>query len=125
MGISKQNLPIPAVRMDLVGVLCIETSHYVAFSRVGSVGEEHWVLFDSMADREGASDGYNIPQVSSCPEIARWLTPEGFQQLRALIEEKNVDSLPKYLQRLLNDSYICFYVWPDAELYGNRSEVSC
>ena len=46
---------------SLTAVLCIETSHYVAFVRTLS-GE--WVFFDSMADREGYSNGYNVPIVS-------------------------------------------------------------
>ncbi|WKY02160.1 hypothetical protein Q1695_015853 [Nippostrongylus brasiliensis] len=52
----------PAVhRMVLSAVLCIETSHYVAFVRSLS---GRWLFFDSMADREGLSDGFNVPQVS-------------------------------------------------------------
>nr|CDJ90722.1 Hypothetical protein CBG09948 [Haemonchus contortus] len=47
-------------RMVLSAVLCIETSHYVAFVRSLS---GRWLFFDSMADREGLSDGFNVPQV--------------------------------------------------------------
>ncbi|EYB93723.1 hypothetical protein Y032_0179g714 [Ancylostoma ceylanicum] len=46
-------------RMVLSAVLCIETSHYVAFVRSLS---GRWLFFDSMADREGLSDGFNVPQ---------------------------------------------------------------
>ena len=44
----------------LSAVLCIETSHYVAFVRSVT---GRWLFFDSMADREGLSDGFNVPQV--------------------------------------------------------------
>jgi len=33
-------------------VLCIETSHYVSFVKYGPENE-HWMFFDSMADRHG------------------------------------------------------------------------
>ena len=37
-----------AVELELLSVLCIETSHYVCFSRDN---EGRWLFFDSMADR--------------------------------------------------------------------------
>jgi len=37
-------------RLQLLSVLCIETSHYVCFTRVT---ENDWVFFDSMAERLG------------------------------------------------------------------------
>lgn len=42
--------------MELFAVLCIETSHYVAFVKYGSA-DSAWLFFDSMADRDGACDG--------------------------------------------------------------------
>ena len=33
--------------LDLLSVICIETSHYVCFTR----SEDRWVFFDSMANR--------------------------------------------------------------------------
>lgn len=51
----------PRQRMELFAVLCIETSHYVAFVKYGS-GDSAWLFFDSMADRDG---GFEIkPNVS-------------------------------------------------------------
>ena len=39
---------------QLLSVLCIETSHYVCFTRItGSSGKDEWVFFDSMAERQG------------------------------------------------------------------------
>jgi len=37
-------------KLQLLSVLCIETSHYVCFTRVT---ENEWVFFDSMAERLG------------------------------------------------------------------------
>lgn len=44
---------IPRVYMELFAVVCIETSHYVAFTRCGSGADATWCFFDSMADRKG------------------------------------------------------------------------
>lgn len=42
----------PRQQMELFAVLCIETSHYVAFVKYGSAPSS-WLFFDSMADRDG------------------------------------------------------------------------
>ena len=39
--------------MELFAVVCIETSHYVAFVKAGTGSDAQWIFFDSMADREG------------------------------------------------------------------------
>ena len=39
--------------MELVAVVCIETSHYVSFVRCGDSPRAPWGFFDSMADRQG------------------------------------------------------------------------
>ena len=41
-------------RLRLLSVLCIETSHYVCFTRVQGSGTNEWVFFDSMAERPGS-----------------------------------------------------------------------
>lgn len=38
--------------MQLFGVLCIQTSHYVSFVKYGP-DSNSWFFFDSMADRYG------------------------------------------------------------------------
>ena len=43
--------------MELFAVVCIETSHYVAFTRCGSGADATWCFFDSMADRKGEAEG--------------------------------------------------------------------
>lgn len=59
-------------KMELFAVLCIETSHYVSFVKYGP-NTEDWIFFDSMADRQGEMDGYNIPEVHPCPEVGEYL----------------------------------------------------
>ncbi|KAM6922029.1 ubiquitin carboxyl-terminal hydrolase CYLD [Xenentodon cancila] len=59
-------------RLELFAVLCIETSHYVSFVKHGPNSQD-WIFFDSMADREGERDGYNIPEVRACPEVGEYL----------------------------------------------------
>ena len=40
-------------KMELFAVVCIETSHYVAFVKCGVGAKAPWCFFDSMADRKG------------------------------------------------------------------------
>ncbi|XP_028261593.1 ubiquitin carboxyl-terminal hydrolase CYLD [Parambassis ranga] len=98
-------------RMSLFAVTCIETSHYVSFVRHGPLPID-WLFFDSMADREGGENGFNIPQVRACPEVGRFLT---------LTEEElsrvDVASLREPARRLLCDSYMCLYHSPELSLY--------
>ncbi|TRZ25329.1 hypothetical protein HGM15179_001746, partial [Zosterops borbonicus] len=42
---------VPSQKMELFAVLCIETSHYVAFVKYGR-DDSAWLFFDSMADRD-------------------------------------------------------------------------
>lgn len=51
---------IPCQKMELFAVLCIETSHYVAFVKYGK-GDSAWLFFDSMADRDGTSLLFWVP----------------------------------------------------------------
>ncbi|XP_053324475.1 ubiquitin carboxyl-terminal hydrolase CYLD-like [Spea bombifrons] len=98
--------------MELYAVLCIETSHYVAFIRLCSQNPPLWVFFDSMADREGGENGFNIPRVTPCPEVTEYLemTPEQLQQ-------EDPKNMPTYVRRLLSDAYMCLYYSPDLSLY--------
>ena len=45
--------PVPRIFMELFAVVCIETSHYVAFVKAGPGQNAPWCFFDSMADRKG------------------------------------------------------------------------
>lgn len=105
---------IPRVYMELFAVVCIETSHYVAFTRCGSGPDATWCFFDSMADRKGEQHGYNIPRVTECGDLMQWVGEEGSQMLHALTDNKALPDLPR---RLLCDAYMCFYHSPKVAMY--------
>lgn len=44
-------------------------SHYVSFVKCGTEPDSPWCFFDSMADRKGEQDGYNIPEVVAVPNL--------------------------------------------------------
>jgi len=97
---------IPRVCMDLFAVLCIETSHYVCFVKCGQDTDAPWCFFDSMADRKGEQNGYNIPEVIMFDEFQFWTSERGISQLLNLKDERN---LPEMARRLICDAYLCFY----------------
>ncbi|KAM4744312.1 ubiquitin carboxyl-terminal hydrolase CYLD isoform 2-T2 [Anableps anableps] len=109
-GMGRQG-GFPRQRMELFAVLCIETSHYVAFVKYGSA-DSAWLFFDSMADRDGGQNGFNIPQVSPCPEVEPYLkmTPEELHTL-------DPKSIQGQARRLLCDAYMCMYQSPTMSLY--------
>ncbi|KAM4721634.1 ubiquitin carboxyl-terminal hydrolase CYLD isoform 2-T2 [Rhinophrynus dorsalis] len=102
---------IPYQKMDLFAVLCIETSHYVAFVKYGR-DDSAWVFFDSMADRDGGQNGFNIPQVTPCPEVGEYLKMS-LEELHAL-DSRNIQGCAR---RLLCDAYMCMYQSPTMSLY--------
>ncbi|CAH1109155.1 unnamed protein product [Psylliodes chrysocephalus] len=106
----------PRLFMELFAVICIETSHYVAFVKCGVGHEAPWCFFDSMADRLGERNGFNIPEMVACPDISRWLSDDTI--CKQLHEEFPVDRhLPEHARRLLCDAYICMYQSPDVMMY--------
>ncbi|XP_062372200.1 ubiquitin carboxyl-terminal hydrolase CYLD isoform X2 [Sardina pilchardus] len=98
-------------RLELFAVTCIETSHYVSFVRHGPQPTD-WLFFDSMADREGGENGFNVPQVKACPEVGRYLSLSE-EELSRL----DPASLRDTVRRLLCDSYMCLYHCPQISLY--------
>ncbi|XP_044751423.1 ubiquitin carboxyl-terminal hydrolase CYLD isoform X2 [Coccinella septempunctata] len=114
--IMENHVKPPRLFMELFAVICIETSHYVAFVKCGVGHEAPWCFFDSMADRKGERNGYNIPEMVACPDISRWLSDEGV--CRELHEEYPNDKfLPEHARRLLCDAYICMYQSSDVMMY--------
>uniref|UniRef100_A0A671FHR8 Ubiquitin carboxyl-terminal hydrolase CYLD n=1 Tax=Rhinolophus ferrumequinum TaxID=59479 RepID=A0A671FHR8_RHIFE len=101
---------IPCQKMELFAVLCIETSHYVAFVKYGK-DDSAW-LFDSMADRDGGQNGFNIPQVTPCPEVGEYLkmSPEDLHSL----DSRRIQGCAR---RLLCDAYMCMYQSLSMSLY--------
>ncbi|CAH2067129.1 unnamed protein product, partial [Iphiclides podalirius] len=102
-----ETCPVPRVYMELFAVLCIETSHYVAFVKTGVGQDAPWCFFDSMADRKGERNGYNIPEIVCLPELGAWLGEEGGRERQP----------PAHAKRLLADAYMCFYRSPDVAMY--------
>ncbi|XP_015748240.1 PREDICTED: ubiquitin carboxyl-terminal hydrolase CYLD-like isoform X3 [Acropora digitifera] len=109
---EKQFLP-GKQKMDLFAVVCIETSHYVAFVKCGTTPDSPWCFFDSMADRKGEKNGYNIPAVTPCPEAVEWLSKDPKEILAA----KERGEVPDKVRRLLGDGYLCMYQNLDMTMY--------
>jgi ubiquitin thioesterase CYLD len=60
-------------KLNLFAVLCIETSHYVAFVKCHKPDQQHeWVFFDSMSDR--LHNEKNVPCVSRAFNFDRWIS---------------------------------------------------
>lgn len=106
---------VPRLFMELFAVICIETSHYVSFVKSGSGQDSPWVFFDSMADRKGERDGYNIPSMVAVPDLPSWLSEEGARQLH----ETNINDkhLPEFAKRLYCDAYLMLYQSTEMMMY--------
>ncbi|XP_036969886.1 ubiquitin carboxyl-terminal hydrolase CYLD [Acanthopagrus latus] len=90
-------------KLELFAVLCIETSHYVSFIKYGP-GSQDWIFFDSMADREGERDGFNIPEVQACPEVGRYLEMSPAELANQVPRE-----MEGVAKRLFCDAYMYLY----------------
>ncbi|XP_061921844.1 ubiquitin carboxyl-terminal hydrolase CYLD [Entelurus aequoreus] len=98
-------------KMVLFAVTCIETSHYVSFVKYGPLPSD-WLFFDSMADRKGGENGFNVPLVKPCPEVDSY-----FSLSQEELSRVDPASLQEPARRLLCDSYMCFYHSPELSLY--------
>lgn len=108
---SRGSQQVPREKMELFAVLCIETSHYVSFVKYGPENE-HWMFFDSMADRHGGENGFNIPTVTLCPEVAKYLDLP--LAMLALQQPRDMDGVAK---RLFCDAYMYMYQSKKMALY--------
>nr|XP_056710709.1 ubiquitin carboxyl-terminal hydrolase CYLD-like [Euleptes europaea] len=105
------SLRVPREKLELFAVLCIETSHYVSFVKYGPE-RENWMFFDSMADRHGDESGFNIPTVTLCPEVAKYLE----MPVAALAMEQPRD-MEGVAKRLFCDAYMYMYQSKKMALY--------
>lgn len=105
---------IPRVCMDLFAVLCIETSHYVCFVKCGKDPDAPWCFFDSMADRRGEQNGYNIPEVLLFDDFSFWTSDKG---VNYLLNHRDDKLLPEMARRLICDAYLCFYQYSGLTTY--------
>lgn len=71
-----------------------------------------FLMIVHVAFSSGGQNGFNIPQVSPCPEVEAYLkmTPE---ELHAL----DPKSIQGQARRLLCDAYMCMYQSPTMSLY--------
>uniref|UniRef100_A0A6G1SE33 ubiquitinyl hydrolase 1 n=1 Tax=Aceria tosichella TaxID=561515 RepID=A0A6G1SE33_9ACAR len=111
---KKKHREIPRIYMELFAVLCIETSHYVCFVKCGPGPDAPWCFFDSMADRKGEQDGYNIPEVLLFDEFAFWTSDNGVSYL---LNHRDDKLLPEMARRLICDAYLCFYQYNELTTY--------
>ncbi|XP_055684560.1 ubiquitin carboxyl-terminal hydrolase CYLD [Lutzomyia longipalpis] len=113
--IMAEHCPVPRLFMELFAVVCIETSHYVAFVKAGSGQDAPWCFFDSMADRKGELNGYNIPEMVSVTDLPQWLSEDSARTLHEAAS--NDKMLPDHAKRLLCDAYMCMYQSTDVMMY--------
>lgn len=98
-------------KLHLFAVLCIETSHYVSFIKHGPNSED-WIFFDSMADRQGERDGFNIPEVQACPEVAMYLEMSPSELANQVPRD-----MKGVAKRLFCDAYMYLYQSTSLSLY--------
>lgn len=111
---SIKDREIPRIYMDLFAVLCIETSHYVCFVKCGQEPDSPWCFFDSMADRRGEQNGYNIPEILLFDEFPFWTSDKGVSYL---LNHRDDKLLPEMARRLVCDAYLCFYQYSGLTSY--------
>lgn len=104
-GYLGRSMPHALIRdkLELFAVLCIETSHYVSFIKHGPDSKD-WIFFDSMADREGEVDGFNIPEVHACPEVGTYL-----EMSPAELANQVPRDMKGVAKRLFCDAYMYLY----------------
>ncbi|XP_051233183.1 ubiquitin carboxyl-terminal hydrolase CYLD [Dicentrarchus labrax] len=98
-------------KLELFAVLCIETSHYVSFIKHGPNSQD-WIFFDSMADRQGEKDGFNIPEVHHCPEVGMYM-----EMSPAELANQVPRDMKGVAKRLFCDAYMYLYQSTNMCLY--------
>ena len=61
----------------------------------------------------GEQSGYNIPEVTPCPDLFTWLSDQYYSE----IVNKQDKDLPEHMRRLICDAYICMYQSPSMMRY--------
>ncbi|XP_037814461.1 ubiquitin carboxyl-terminal hydrolase CYLD isoform X3 [Lucilia sericata] len=113
--VMAEHMNVPRLYMELFAVVCIETSHYVTFVKAGSGPDAPWCFFDSMADRKGEQNGYNIPKMITVPDLPQWLSEDGARTVNET--SSNDKMLPEHAKRLFCDAYMCMYQSTDVMMY--------
>ena len=115
-------------KLKLLSVICIETSHYVCYTRSG----DKWLFHDSMADRlckinhiinlllimiYSIDDMYNVPRVVDVTAgLQEWIYSPTASEDRLM--NTPARDIPEYVCRFTQNIYMCVYVNPDLDLYG-------
>ncbi|XP_011409920.1 PREDICTED: ubiquitin carboxyl-terminal hydrolase CYLD-like isoform X2 [Amphimedon queenslandica] len=110
LGTSDANI---LSKMELLSVICIETSHYVCYTRAG----DKWLFHDSMADR--LHDMYNVPRVVDVTAgLQEWIySPTASEDQLMNTPARDI---PEYVRIFTQDIYMCVYVNPDLDMYGDN-----
>ncbi|XP_072263127.1 ubiquitin carboxyl-terminal hydrolase CYLD-like isoform X1 [Pyxicephalus adspersus] len=95
-------------KLELLGVLCIKTNHFVSFVKYGP-GKNSWVFFNSMSGKIGTGIGGNVPTVRACPQIGDYLSMS--EEEFGAIDFTKMDPLSK---RFFSDIYMCIYQSPES-----------
>ncbi|CAF4695930.1 unnamed protein product [Rotaria sp. Silwood1] len=105
-------------KLNLFAVLCVETSHYVAFVKCKQQNQQHeWLFFDSMSDR--IHNEKNIPLVNHIPDFDRWIDDaeqdkyffQGLDRIRSQTRpsSQKFDENAMRQLRLFRDGIVFFY----------------
>jgi hypothetical protein len=95
-------------KLNLFAVLCIETSHYVAFVKCHKANQQHeWIFFDSMSDR--INNSTNVPCVRRVPDFDEWIK-----------EAENNDNYFEDLDRRRNQRKPTSQVFDEVEMWRLR-----
>ena len=81
----------------------------IDFAQLTENKDVHFELFVT-----GEKHGYNIPEVTSAPNVSNWLTEEGIKLINSCRDDK---MLPDHAKRLICDGYMCFYQSPQVMMY--------
>lgn len=61
----------------------------------------------------GEQNGYNIPEIVACPDLASWLG----EDVSCLRLPPKAAQMPEPARRLLCDAYLCLYQSSDVMMY--------
>ena len=129
---TERAVDISARELELLSVICIETSRYVCFTREVKTGK--WIFFDSMADRVckcdllwlllcvelhsiHTDDTYYIPKVTDCTrELNEWV----YSGDRTRLMSTQPRQLPELVRRFTQNIYMCVYIQPEVARCGKE-----
>lgn len=115
----------PRVLMELFAVVCIQTSHYVAFVKAGSGAEAPWCFFDSMADRSGEFSSNPRMFLGCCVCVWSIFFSGGFQEKTMGSTYPKLSRVPVCTAGCLRNEFPKFWVWKMRNFFPNTPEGCC